>query len=52
MLNEYEYRVFEQNEARKEVELRKEQDFLWKVFVSIFHCAGEGMWDLRDLRRV
>jgi len=45
MLNEYEYRVFEQNEARREVELRKEQDFLWKVFTSIFHCAGEGMWD-------
>jgi hypothetical protein len=41
---ELEYQLFEQQEMIREIQLRKEQEFRWKVMASIFHCEGEGMW--------
>ena len=41
MLNEYEYQLFEQQEIRREVQLRKEQDFRTQIMNAIWPC-GEG----------
>ena len=41
MLNEYEYQLFEQQEIRREVQLRKERDFRTQIMTAIWPC-GEG----------
>jgi len=38
---EFEYQLFEQQEAIRETQLRKEQDFRLKIAAAIFNCFGE-----------
>jgi hypothetical protein len=39
---EFEYRLFEQKEALRQMQLRKDEDFREKIAASIFNCGGEG----------
>jgi uncharacterized protein (DUF4415 family) len=39
---EFEYQLFEQQEAIRETQLRKEQDFRLKIAAAVFSCFGEG----------
>jgi hypothetical protein len=39
---EFEHQLFEQQEAIRETQLRKEQDFRLKTAAAIFNCFGEG----------
>jgi hypothetical protein len=40
--SEFEYLLFEQQEAIREMQLRQDQDFRLKVATAIFSCFGEG----------
>jgi len=46
MLNEYEYQVFEQQEIRREVQLKKESDFIEVVKRAIWACGDAGFPEL------
>jgi cytochrome c2 len=48
MLNEYEYQLFEQQEIRREIQLRKELDFRNQVMNAIWPC-GEGRFSVGSL---
>ena len=42
LFEEFKYQLFEQQEAERQLNLRKEADFKTKVAESIFSCDGEG----------
>ncbi|HZI55025.1 MAG TPA: hypothetical protein VFD56_15020, partial [Chitinophagaceae bacterium] len=41
---EFEYRLFEQQEITRQVQLRKEEEFREKVASSIFNCGDVAYW--------
>jgi hypothetical protein len=43
MLNEYEYQLFEQQEIRRDVQLRKELDFVRQIKGAIWNCFEGGI---------
>ena len=47
MYSEYEFQLFEQQEIRREVQLRKERDFITQVMTVIWPC-GEGRFAIAE----
>ena len=47
MYNEYEFQLFEQQEVRREIELRKKRDFITQIMTVIWPC-GEGRFAIAE----
>jgi hypothetical protein len=50
MFNEYEFQLFEQQEFKREVQLRKERDFRGQVMTAIWSCGEGGFPEIANSR--